>query len=81
MSLRTAVREARSQLVSAGEGKLPALAVIDTYVQQTGYADLTLGDSFADVFPVEPGAVLSAIDPKHTQHLSLIHISEPTRPY
>ena len=20
-------------------------------------------------------------DPKHTQHLSLIHISEPTRPY
>ena len=38
-----------------------------------------------ETYDARTGTILSETDlldqPKHTQHLSLIHISEPTRPY
>ena len=42
-------------------------------------ASIATGDILGGV--VASSQLLASQKPKHTQHLSLIHISEPTRPY
>mgnify|MGYP006407412111 CR=1 FL=1 len=60
---------------------MTAMAEGPAKLAQAMFAPMFTPTMNPSLFPMAGGEAVSAMSPQDMQHLSLIHISEPTRPY